>query len=82
MVPPLPAEIPSTLLNADESKGVASEKVVAVPAINANIAIKSITFPQTPSILQPKIGLHASENFCFSQCLTCSIKPKATARAM
>ena len=67
-------------LNATDNNGVASEKVVAVPAISANIAIKSIILPTTPSTLFPSNGLHPSENFCLFLPLTCNIKPKATAK--
>lgn len=41
--------------------GVATEKVVAVPASSANNANKSITRPKIPSACLPMIGRHASE---------------------
>ena len=47
------------------NKGRDIEKVVAVAATREKIAIKSITLPVIPSIKFPKIGRHASENFCF-----------------
>ena len=50
MESPIPFDMPNTLLTASESKGVASEKVVAVPAISANIAMRSITFPNNYEI--------------------------------
>ena len=67
---------------AAERSGVARENVVAVPAINAKIAIKSMTFPIHPSTLSPKRGRQASENFCFSTLRLCNINPKATANMM
>ena len=73
---------PNILLKAAESNGVANENVVAVPAIRAKIAIKSMILPTAPSILSPNKGLHASENFCLFLPLTCSIKPKATAKTI
>ena len=42
-------------------RGVATEKVVAVPARRANIAKISIPFPKTPSVFSFKIALQASE---------------------
>lgn len=70
---------PVIWLMAWPSKGVASEKVVAVPASRANTAIRSITRPQAPSTRRPSSGRQASLNFCFSRPRTCSIKAKHTA---
>ena len=79
MVAPVEFSNPKTWPIAADNKGVANENVVAVPAINAKIAIKSMTFPIHPSTLSFKIGRHASENFCFSTLRTCNMKPNATA---
>ena len=74
--------MPNTWLIAAERSGVASENVVAVPAINAKMAIKSMVFPIQPSTLSPRSGRQASENFCFSTLRLCNINPKATASMM
>ena len=63
-----------------ERRGVAIENVVAVPAISAITASKSIVLPKNPSVYWPSIGLHASEYFCLWHPLTCSMKPKHAAR--
>ena len=59
--------------------GVAILNVVAVPAINANTASKSMILPRIPSVRFPRIGRHASEYFCLSRFLTCNMNPNATA---
>ena len=52
---------PNTAPIALVSKGVASEKVVAVAHTTAKIARISINFPKTPSTLSPRRGRQASE---------------------
>ena len=61
--------------------GVATLKVVAVPANNANTASKSIILPAIPSVCFPNSGLQASEYFFFSQLRTWSINPNAAAKS-
>ena len=59
--------------------GVATLKVVAVPAKSANTASKSISLPIQPSVCFPNIERHASEYFCLFRFRTWSMNPKATA---
>ncbi len=44
-------------------KGVATLKVVAVPAMRANTAKRSMKRPAKPSVCLPNTGRHASEYF-------------------
>ena len=46
-----------------EIRGVATLKVVAVPAISEKTAVKSINLPNGPSVLFFSSGRHASEYF-------------------
>ena len=55
--------MPNTWLMAMDRSGVASEKVVAVPASSAKTAVRSITLPQGPSTRFPRSGRQASEYF-------------------
>lgn len=71
--------IPTRLVNAADSKGVATENVVAVPAIKAITAKTSINFPCHLSVLFPRRARQASEYFCFFTPRTCSMKPKHAA---
>ena len=48
-------------------RGVASVKVVVVPASSAKTAIRSIRVPASPSVCFPRIGRQASEYFCLWQ---------------
>ena len=68
-----------SFLIISDIRGVAAEKVVAVPARRAKTASKSIPLPAKPSVCFPKIALQASEYFCRLLFRTCSIKPKAAA---
>lgn len=54
---------PNTRLIALESSGVARENVVAVPAISAKIAVRSITRPKTPSTRLPSRGAEGFREF-------------------
>lgn len=55
--------IPVTRLKAMDKRGVAREKVVAVPANRANTAVRSMMRPKAPSTRFPKTGRQASEYF-------------------
>ena len=46
--------IPVTRLKAKDKRGVAREKVVAVPANRANTAVRSMMRPKAPSTRFPK----------------------------
>ena len=74
--------IPKTRLKAIDKRGVASEKVVAVPANRAKTAVRSISLPMTPSTFFPRRGRQASEYFCLFLLRTWIMKPKETARIM
>ena len=71
--------MPKRVVSARDSSGVATEKVVAVPAISATTARMSISFPCQRSVFSPKIGRQASEYFCLLRLRTCSMKPKQAA---
>ena len=71
--------IPKRSVSTIESSGVAMENVVAVPAMRAITARRSMTFPQGPSMCLPSKGLQASEYFCLWQPLTWSMNPNAAA---
>ena len=62
--------IPTRASIAAAISGVATEKVVAVPAIRANTARRSMILPMIPSVYFPRSGRQASENFCLSLFLT------------
>ncbi len=49
---------------APESKGAETAKVVAVPAISAKTAIRSMSRPGMPSVCRFKSARQASEYFC------------------
>jgi len=59
--------------------GVATLKVVAVPASRANTASRSMIRPGQPSVCLPRMGRQASEYFCRFCLRTWSMNPKATA---
>ena len=79
MVRVVVAAMPVRRLTAIARRGVAREKVVAVPASSANTATRSISRPAQPSTWRPSRALQASEYFYLWRLRTCSIKPKATA---
>ena len=80
MVSPFPLSTPKRTERASDRRGVAREKVVAVPASRAITARMSMSFPRGPSVRFPRIGLQASEYFCLWQPRTWSMKPKQAAR--
>ena len=55
------SEMPNTLHNAADNKGVARENVVAIPASIARMAVISMSLPHFPSTLSLSNGRHASE---------------------
>lgn len=59
--------------------GVATLKVVAVPASSANTASRSMMRPARPSVCRPRMGRQASEYFWRLHLRTWSMKPNATA---
>ena len=71
---------PNSLSKMTDINGVATEKVVAVPARRAKTANRSMNLPSSPSVCFPNNGLQASEYFCLSLFLTWSMNPKATAK--
>ena len=71
--------IPNSVVSARDRSGVATEKVVAVPAISAMTARISMSFPCQRSVPSPRIGRQASEYFCLVRFLTCSMNPKQAA---
>ena len=73
--------MPNKVTMISAMSGVATEKVVAVPASSAKSANKSITRPRRPcECFSPMTGRHASEYLCLSLFLQWSMNPKATAR--
>ena len=79
MVMYLELSIPKRSDSASVSSGVATENVVAVPAISATTASTSMILPGALSVYLPRMGRQASEYFCFFLPRTCSMKPKAAA---
>ena len=71
--------IPNSVVSARDKRGVATENVVAVPAIRAITARTSMIFPCQRSVFSPRIGRQASEYFCFVRLRTCSMNPKHAA---
>ncbi len=63
-------------------RGVAREKVVAVPASRANTATRSMAFPASPSTRLPSRARQDSEYFCLLRLRTWIMKPKAVASTM
>ncbi len=72
--------IPNTEMIILDSRGVATLKVVAVPAIRANSANISIIFPGILSAYFPIRGLHASEKRMRFLFFTWIMNPKKTDR--
>ena len=75
----LETAVPVRLVIISAISGVATEKVVAVPASRANSANMSMKRPNSPSAIFPITGRQASLYRCLFRFLTCSIKPNATA---
>ena len=74
--------MPVSLLITWASRGVAREKVVAVPASMANTATRSMAFPASPSTRLPRSARQDSEYFCRFLLRTWIMKPKAVPSTM